>query len=152
MTQSSDSAALRPASPATLAMLRLVLATKILGTILFFCVPMLFLGEDDLRKLYGFGATPLLAARLIGGAYAALIVGYAQGWIESGQGRFPGWVVAMGLVSNGGGVLLAVVAIVTRDIELAALRPFGYAAIAFAASITLGLTACLLLHRRRMRI
>lgn len=134
--------------PATLRLLRVVLATKIVGTVVLFCVPMLFLGTDCLADLYGLRPEPLLMARLVGGAYAALIVGYASGWVATGRDLFPTWVVAMGIVSNGGGAALAAIAIATGDVELAALRPFAFAAVGFAGLITLGLVVCLARHQR----
>jgi hypothetical protein len=138
----------RPADPRTLRLLRRILAVKIAGTIMLFCVPMLVLDQQWLGLLYGLRPEPLLMARLVGGAYAALIVGYAAGWLEARRGRYPGWVVAMGLVSNGGGAILALWAVATGDVRLDQLRPFGFAAILFAAAIAAGLGYALWLRGR----
>jgi len=136
------------AAPATLRLLRIVLAAKILGTIALLCVPMLLFNQRCLQEFYGLRPEPLLTARLIGVAYAALIVGYAAGWAEAGRGRYPSWVVAMGIASNGGSVVAAAVALATGDVRLDALRPFGFAAMLFAGLIAVSLAVCHLHHRR----
>ena len=120
-------------APATLRPLRIVPAAKIL------------------QEFCGLRPEPLLTARLVGVAYAALIVGYAAGWLEAGRGRYPGWVVAMGIVSNGGSVVAAAVALATGDVRLDALRPFGFAAMLFAGLIAISLVVCHLHHRRQRR-
>jgi cytochrome bd-type quinol oxidase subunit 1 len=140
--------AMTAASP-NLRTLRFVLGVKIVGTILLFCAPMLMLDQDGLKDFYGLRPEPRLAAWMIGVAYAALIVGYAAGWVEAERGRYPGWVVAMGIVSNGGGAVAAIVAVAIGDIRLDALRPCGFAAIGFAALIAISLVICHIGQRRQ---
>lgn len=83
-----------------------VLTFKIAFTVVGACVPLLLLSESSLQWL-GFDVPqPILFLRLLGMAYAALIVGYAFGLRDARQGIYPVQAIWVGIVSNGGAALM----------------------------------------------
>ena len=83
-----------------------LLIFKIAFTVVFACIPLLFLPIGVLRDL-GFEApSPSLFLRLLGMAYLALVMDYGFGLRDSLQGRYPCSTVWVGIVSNGGAALL----------------------------------------------
>ena len=89
-------------------MLRTLLFLKITITVLFWCIPLLFLPTSWLTA----GGVPESLdrdmGRLLGCAYLALCVGYGHAWVAAGRGErlmAPLWA---GLVSNGGAFLLLI--------------------------------------------
>ena len=88
--------------------LGLVLAIKIIVTIIFVAVPFLLLPQERLRALFrteGAGSGTLF--RLYGVAMLAILANYAYGLGAAAHGQFPWGVVVMGVISNGGAVLVA---------------------------------------------
>ncbi|MGD1935296.1 MAG: hypothetical protein ACFB0Z_12455 [Candidatus Phaeomarinobacter sp.] len=83
--------------------LALVFIFKVLVTGLMVGAPFLFLpaARVDMSTGYGEAAAPLF--RLYGVAIFALLFGYGYGYWLLGQGIFPWGIIAMGLLSNGGG-------------------------------------------------
>ncbi len=81
---------------------------KIIATLLFWCVPLLFF-PAELFEAAGLPAqSTYMFVRLLGWAYLALCVGYGFGLRDSMRGiRSPGPIWA-GIVSNGGASLLLV--------------------------------------------
>ncbi len=90
----------------SLRLLERTLVLKIILTTLLWAMPFLFFSRDLLEPLMGVVPTPLFSLRLLGWCYVALIVGYAAGLLEVRAGRMPWGIVAMGIVSNGGGAAL----------------------------------------------
>ncbi len=88
--------------------LRRVLLVKIWVTTILWCAPLLTFSGSLFRFVGLPVPTPIVFARLLGAAYAALIVVYVHGVGELDGGRFPVTAVRVGLVSNGlAAVLLA---------------------------------------------
>ena len=87
-----------------------VLIFKITFTVLGACVPLLLLPVSVLQALGFVVPEPQIFLRLLGMAYAALIVGYGFGLRDSLRGTYPGSVVWMGIVSNGGAAMLTGIA------------------------------------------
>ncbi|PAX06959.1 hypothetical protein [Sphingomonas lenta] len=85
-----------------LQLLRIVLAVKIVGTVLPFALPLLLMSADALRQSFGYAPEPLLVARLLGWSYLAILIGYAGGFLEARRGVFPTTAVAMGVASSAG--------------------------------------------------
>jgi hypothetical protein len=81
----------------------LVLIAKIIVTGIMTAVPFLFQPAERLAARTGAGVGGATLFRLYGIAILAVLVGYASGFWLIGRGEFPWGVVAMGLVSNGGG-------------------------------------------------
>jgi len=78
-----------------------VIATKIVITLLFWCLPLL-LGPKSLFEWVGVPLPePEVFIRLLGGAYASLIVAYYHGLVEARSGGSATATVRMGIVSNG---------------------------------------------------
>lgn len=78
-----------------------VIAAKIVITILFWCLPLL-LGPKVLFNWVGVPfPDPEVFIRLLGAAYAALVVNYYQGLLEAKTGGLATATVRMGIVSNG---------------------------------------------------
>lgn len=87
-----------------------VLVFKIAFTITAACIPLLLFPSSLLQWL-GFSVPePIIFLRLLGMAYAALIVGYAFGLRASLQGLYPMSVIWVGIVSNSGAALMFAVA------------------------------------------
>lgn len=79
-----------------------ILAAKIALTLALWCVPLLLFPPAWLAAL-GFPLPqPLLFLRLLGMAYAALVVGYGFGLRAARRGEYPAAVVWVGIASNGG--------------------------------------------------
>jgi hypothetical protein len=88
--------------------LGLVLAVKIIVTIIFVAVPFLLLPQEKLRARFrteGAGSGTLF--RLYGVAMLAILANYAYGLWAAMYGQFPWGVIAMGVISNGGAVLVS---------------------------------------------
>ncbi len=83
-----------------------VLTFKIAFTVVGACVPLLLLSESALQWLGFEVPQPILFLRMLGMAYAALIVGYAFGLKDAKRGIYPAHVVWIGIVSNGGAALI----------------------------------------------
>ncbi len=83
-----------------------VLVFKITFTFVGACVPLLLLPVSSLQQLGFVVPAPSLFLRLLGMACLALIVGYCFGLRDSLRGLYPGTVVWMGIVSNGGAAFL----------------------------------------------
>ena len=83
-----------------------VLIFKIAFTVIGACVPLLLLSEQALQAMGFVVPQPMLFLRLLGMAYAALIVGYALGLREAKRGIYPASTVWVGIVSNGGGAMI----------------------------------------------
>ncbi|PTU30203.1 hypothetical protein [Stenotrophobium rhamnosiphilum] len=83
-----------------------VLTFKIVFTIVGACVPLLLLPASALQWI-GFDVPqPILFLRMLGMAYAALIVGYAFGLRDAKRGIYPAQAVWVGIFSNGGAALI----------------------------------------------
>ena len=83
-----------------------VLVAKVAMTACIWVAPLLCFPVSWLEAL-GFPVPePVLFLRLLGMAYAALVVGYCAGLRELGRGDHPATVLRVGLVSNGGACLL----------------------------------------------
>ena len=86
--------------------LRRVLLAKIGLTVVLWCLPLLTF-SPALFRLFGLPTPrPMIFARLLGAAYAALIVVYAHGVAELDRGHLPTLAVRVGVVSNGLAALL----------------------------------------------
>lgn len=83
--------------------LALVFIFKILVTGLLVGVPFLFLPASRVSASTGYGEAAAPLFRLYGVAIFALLIGYGYGYWLLGQGTFPWGIIAMGLLSNGGG-------------------------------------------------
>jgi len=78
-----------------------VIAAKIVITLLLWCFPLL-LGPKALFEWVGVPLPePEVFIRLLGAAYAALVVAYYHGLIEARAGGSSAATVRMGIVSNG---------------------------------------------------
>jgi hypothetical protein len=83
-----------------------VFIVKIGFTVFAWCIPLLLFPSSLLQQL-GFPLpTPTIFLRLLGMAYAALLVGYVFGLRSALQGNYPAGAVWAGIVSNGGAFLL----------------------------------------------
>lgn len=130
-------------------LLRIVLAIKIVGTIVILCLPMLLLGEDAFARWFGVAFQPDLVRWLLAIAYLALVIVYLDGWRAAARGTVPRTVIAAGLVSNGGALAASAVALYLEQVSIDQLGPLGWAAMALIAFATLGLAASWL-HERRL--
>ncbi len=81
--------------------LRALLILKIALTALFWCIPLLTFPSTWFAALGLPAPAPLIFARLLGGAYLALLVGYYQGLKEIEAGHSPVPVLRLGIASNG---------------------------------------------------
>jgi len=91
-----------------------VLLIKILLTVFVWCLPLLFFPLAWLQVL-GFPAPePPIFLRLLGMAYAALVVGYCFGLRDSMRGQYPHSILCVGIISNGGACILLVLAALTH--------------------------------------
>ncbi|AXQ29978.1 hypothetical protein D0B54_15410 [Solimonas sp. K1W22B-7] len=83
-----------------------LLVFKIAFTAAGCCIPLLLFPASLLLQL-GFAVPqPLFFLRLLGMAYAALVLGYAFGLRDARRGIYPGDVVRVGILSNGGAAVL----------------------------------------------
>lgn len=118
-----------------------ILIAKIVLTISVWCVPLLLFPANWLAAL-GFPVPePLLFLRLLGMAYAALVLGYAFGLRAALRGEYPADVVWVGIVSNGGACLLLAIAAVagTWSAWGAIAQVSMWASLVGTAAITVGL-------------
>lgn len=83
-----------------MSVLEWVLWIKIVVTVILWAGPLLFFPGFAFSRL-GVPSPPMLFIRLLGAAYAALVVGYWFGAMALAQGDFPLGVVWMALISNG---------------------------------------------------
>ncbi|MGB5636448.1 MAG: hypothetical protein WBM44_29350 [Waterburya sp.] len=81
--------------------LSIVLLIKILFTLTFWCIPLLFFPASLFIRLGIPEPQPILFIRLLGAAYVALTVGYILGFLALHQGKNIQGVVWVGIVSNG---------------------------------------------------
>ena len=86
--------------------LSLLLLVKIIGSVLFLVLPLLFLSKEKLEKALLVQAQTPQLFRLYGMAILALLVGYSFGVSAAESETFPWGVVFMGIVSNGGAALI----------------------------------------------
>jgi hypothetical protein len=78
-----------------------VIAAKIVITLLFWCFPLL-LGSKALFEWIGVPfPEPEIFNRLLGSAYAGLLVAYWHGLLQARAGGLPISTVQVGIVSNG---------------------------------------------------
>lgn len=82
-----------------------VLAAKIALTVTAWCIPLLFFPKGLLLWLGFTVPEPLIFLRLLGMAYAALVVVYAFGLLATLRGENAAGAVWVGIVSNGGACL-----------------------------------------------
>lgn len=87
----------------------LLLLGKIAGSLVLFVLPMLVLPQARLDRLLGHATSSPAMYRLYGTAVLALLVAYAWGIVMAERGEMPWGVVATGLVSNAGGLLVMIV-------------------------------------------
>lgn len=88
--------------------LRGLFLCKIVITVAFWCLPLLFFPASWFRALGAVGPEPIVFARLLGAAYLGLLVGYYGGLQSIKKGEVPLPAMHMGIVSNGiAAVLLA---------------------------------------------
>ena len=78
-----------------------VIAAKIAITLVLWCLPLLFAPKTFFEWVGIPFSDPGIFYRLLGSAYAALIVAYWYGLIEARSGTTPISTVHMGIVSNG---------------------------------------------------
>lgn len=81
--------------------LSIVLLSKILFTLTFWCIPLLFFPASLFIRLGIPEPQPILFIRLLGSAYVALTVGYIFGFKALHQGKNIQDVLWVGTVSNG---------------------------------------------------
>ena len=89
--------------------LTLLLILKIIVTLIFVAIPLLFLKKHKLEKLTGISATTSQFFRLYGVAIMALLIGYSFGIVSAQNYQFPWGVVIMGLFSNTGAAFILLV-------------------------------------------
>lgn len=123
-----------------LRLLELLLIGKISITAALWAGPFLLCPADWLAELLGARPDPIVFVRLLGVAYCALIVAYADGLAQVRLGVVPRSVVAMGLVSNGGALAVYAPHLVGAWPGLAVLpRVLGVVSVAALGSITAAL-------------
>lgn len=86
--------------------LEMVLWFKIVATLLLWALPLLLIPTSLQKKWKLIAIEPPLFGRLLGLAYLALVVGYSSGIMTLRNGQWPTAIIWMGLVSNGGALLL----------------------------------------------
>lgn len=99
----------------------LLLTVKVLFTFIIVVIPLLFLSKNKLEKLMRVKTETPLLFRLYGIALLALLSGYSFGIPSAESGIFPWGVVCMGIVSNGGAVLVLLSAGLTDKNRVAVL-------------------------------
>ena len=87
-------------------LLAIVFVVKILFTFFIWCIPLLFLPGKLLASLGIPEPINIVFVRLLGIAYAALMVGYIFGLIATLKGDYPIEAIWVGIVSNGGAFFL----------------------------------------------
>lgn len=124
-----------------LSALRIVLAIKIVGTVLLICLPMLALSAGAYQRLFGLDILPELALRLLGTAYLALTIAYWTGYREASAGRVSKAVLCMGIVSNLGALSWIAWALLTGDLIFEQLRPPAFILALFVGTVGFSLCA-----------
>jgi len=81
--------------------LRSILIRKIVITVLFICIPLIFFSSSLLESFGIQVGTSLLIFRLLGVAYLALCIGYFGGIKMIDCGRDASSIADMGIASNG---------------------------------------------------
>lgn len=81
--------------------LSIVFSVKILFTLIFWCIPLLFFPASLFVRLGIPNPQPILFVRLLGAAYLALTLGYIFGFNALRQGENIQDVIWVGIVSNG---------------------------------------------------
>lgn len=118
-----------------------VLMAKIVVTVFAWALPLLLL-PAEMFVLLGFPLPePAVFLRLLGTAYAALVVGYALGLRRARSKAYPAEAVYVGIVSNGGAALVLVIAALSgswSDWGLLA-RSYMWFSLFAVTAITLGL-------------
>lgn len=90
--------------------LRIAFIVKICVTALMWFVPLIAFPASLLEAIGVPVGGATLFLRLLGVAYAALIVAYAAGAGHCAKGSYPSVIVRIGIVSNGGSFLCLIVA------------------------------------------
>ncbi len=108
--------------------LSVVLAIKVIVSIVIVAIPFLFLPKEKLEKAMSLEAKNTTMFRLYGVATLALIVAYSYGIVHVESGVFPWGVTLMGMVSNLGAtvVLLTTGAAAKQTITTAFLQQSVY--------------------------
>ncbi|KAI9024575.1 hypothetical protein DFJ74DRAFT_705315 [Hyaloraphidium curvatum] len=144
-----------PALAPGLGWLRPVIWTKIAGTFVSGCLPLLLTPAASFPKSLGLPEPGpyVLAVRLLGWAWLALLVGYRGGISLVDAGKFPKHAVIMGLVSNGGAGLL-ITAILRGDAGGMSAKARGSYRVgsAFVLSIASALAAALAVQFRHEKL
>ncbi|MCK5041652.1 MAG: hypothetical protein KAR62_05130 [Sphingomonadales bacterium] len=83
-----------------------ILSIKILFTLLFVAYPFLWKPKEVLNKVMGLEISKPYFYRLYGVAILALLLAYAYGIFMALGGVYPWGIVLMGMVSNGGAVVV----------------------------------------------
>ena len=131
--------------------LHAVLAAKIALTVTLWAGPLLAAPASLLVALGFPEPRPALFLRLLGVAYAALVVAYAHGLRASRRGRHPDAAVWVGIASNGGAAAVLAGAAATGAWSAwgAAAQAYMWASLAATSAIAAGLVAFGLVGRRR---
>lgn len=125
-------------------MLTNVLRIKI-GLTVLWAAPLLLFPKSWLVQLGLPIAEPQMPlVRLLGMAYAALLVGYLCGLRQMRQGRYPRDTVLTGIASNGGACLILAAAAIagTWSAWGTPARWLMWASLAATAGVAVGLIAC----------
>ena len=83
-----------------------VLQAKIVITVCVWALPLLLLPANLYVSLGFPSPEPAVFLRLLGTAYAALVVGYAHGLMRARRREYPVEAVSVGIVSNGGAAVV----------------------------------------------
>jgi hypothetical protein len=89
-----------------------IFIVKIAVTVLLWCIPLLLLPSVALESLGFEVPQPEIFLRLLGMAYAALVLSYWFGLRATWRGQYPAAAVWVGTVSNGGACALLIIAVV----------------------------------------
>lgn len=125
-------------------MLAIVLRIKI-GLTILWAAPLLLFPKSWLVQLGLPIAEPqMLLVRLLGMAYAALLVGYVCGLRHVRQGQYPRDTVLTGIASNGGACLILAAGAIAGSWSTwgTPARGLMWASLAATAGVAVGLIAC----------
>ena len=95
--------------------IEVVLWIKIVVTVVAWAGPFLFAPSFLLEALLPQAPKPILWLRMLGLAWFALVVGYGSGLHQVRKGEFPFGIVYMGILSNGGGGVMLLLALLTGN-------------------------------------
>ena len=129
--------------------LRTVLAVKIALTAALWAGPLLLAPVAWIEALGFPEPRPVVVLRLLGMAYVALCAMYVWGWREAQAGQFPGAVVAVGILSNGGAAV--VLALSAAQGAWAGWGPLAQAGMGGSLAAAVAITAGLAVAGRRAR-